>query len=99
MVSSPPPILSCLTDGEGGDSSDDEHLWLVDEARHLLDTFGGGAVIQWARCQREGCGDGECICLYVQQGVDHYGEWAEPIASILSSVTAMADDEAVESDE
>lgn len=67
------------------------------QARHLLDTFGGRAIRDWYACQRDdGCADDGCICHYVDDGVAHYGEYAHAIASILSSVASMADDEAVE---
>jgi len=70
------------------------------QARHLIDTFGGRAIRDWRRCKRDGgCRDDQCICRYVQDGVDHYGEWGAPISDVIDSVAAMADDEAMEDTE
>lgn len=72
-------------------------LSTIPQARHLLDTFGGRAVRTWYRCHCDNdCRDDSCIHFFVDDGIRHYGEWAEPIASILCSVASMADDEAVE---
>jgi len=91
LFSTPPSILDSL---EGGPELDS--MWIVDEARHLLDTFGGRAIGDWARCGSDGCDDVRCICHFVRDGINHYGEWADPIATILMSVARMADDEAME---
>jgi len=74
------------------------------QARHLLDTFGGRAIRDWHQCQREpeygeahnGCADDGCICRHVEDGIQHYGEYAYAIASVLSAVANMAGDEAME---
>jgi len=71
----------------------------VPQARHLLDTFGGRAVRDWFACGRYGCADAGCICHFVRSGIDHYGDWADSISTILASVATMADDEAMEDSE
>lgn len=69
------------------------------QARHLIATFGGRGIRDWHRCKRDGgCRDERCICRYVQDGVDHYGDWAAPISDVLASVASMADDECMASD-
>lgn len=96
VFGTPPSILGALSDSEGEGDSVDGRMWVIDEARHLLDTFGGRAVREWFRCGRDGCDDVSCICHFVREGINHYGDWAESIASILASVATMADDEAME---
>jgi len=97
IFGTPPSILDALSDGECSErGSLDDSMWLIDEARHLLDTFGGRAVRDWHRCGRDGCDDVGCICHIVREGIHHYGAWGDSIATILTSVATMADDEAVE---
>lgn len=93
IFGTPPPILSCL---EGGEPDEASRLWIIDEARHLMRTFGVRAILDWHACQRDGCDDAACICQFVNDGVQHYGDWAAVIADVLRACASMAGDEAVE---
>jgi len=93
------------SDADSGAGDTASACWVVDQARHLIDTFGWRAIAAWQECISSGSDGprctkrgGDCICRHVWEGIDWYDEHASDIADCLLGCRSLAIDEAHESD-